>query len=625
MMHMAWKTVSAVPGTEKGWFRRFLFRSRSRPGINQLQGFPDRRGAIARAVDPDGGKSRTRLLWSIQLAMAGIILVRLGWVQVIRHSYYAKVARSQHITVYKMPVTRGVICDRNGHPLVISQEAGDVYMIPQFFLRKRERAWPKMRALCNLLGVPAGETWARASRDKFIWLKKRASPAEIARVRKLCQEMKIAGVGYEPLCLRHYPEGRMACQVLGCANDRGSGLEGLEFSYDKYLKRTPGDLPVLRDNLGNFIFSNGGPLEESTTSAALTLTIDANIQRVAERELEAGLARVGARWGCAIVMETETGELLAMANAPRFHPVRFAEVPAQWRANRAVNTTFEPGSTFKLVALAAGLQDNIVKPDTVFDCEMGAFMLGEEVIHDTEAHGGLSVSEMLAQSSNIGFAKLGMKLGHDRMYSWAQRFGFGEATKVGLPGEERGILNKTRDSFSLSAIAFGQGVGVTAIQVAAAYGAIANGGVLMRPYIVRESRDARGSVRMSNHPKPVRRVVSGRVARTIIEMLEGVVSHGTGRAGAINGYRVCGKTGTAQVSDSKGYLPDEAKLVTFVGFLPAEAPRILVLVAMDRPKYGSGGGVAGPVFREIALAAIRQAGIPPTSPDAVAFASGGGR
>lgn len=493
-------------------------------------------------------------------------------------------------------------------------------MIPQFFLRKKDRAWAKMRSLCSLLGIPAGDTWARASHNKFIWLKRRASPGELARVQELCREMKIAGVGYEPLCLRHYPEGRMACQLLGCANDEGRGLEGLEFSFDKYLKRDPGNLPVLRDNVGNFIFSNGGPLDDSVTAAALTMTIDANLQRVAERELEAGLSRVGARAGCAIVMETNTGEILAMANAPRYHPARFGEVPGDWRRNRAIGITFEPGSTFKLVALSAGLQENIVKADTVFDCEMGAFMMGNEVIHDTEAHGNLPLGEMFALSSNIGFAKLGMKVGADRMYVWAQRFGFGESTRMGLPGEEKGILAKSRDSFSLSAFAFGQGVGVTAMQLAAAYGAIANGGVLMRPYIVKEARDARGAVKLSNRPKAVRRVVSGRVARTLSEMLEGVVTHGTGRAAAIPGYRVCGKTGTAQISDSRGYLPDAAKLVTFVGFLPAEAPRILVLVAMDRPKFGSGGGVAGPVFKEIALAAIRQAGIPASPTGTVAWA-----
>ena len=587
-------------------------------GVKPVSG---QRDAISRAVDPDGAKSRTRIIWTIQLAAAGIVLLRLGWVQIISHSYYQKVARAQHLTVYKMPVTRGVICDRNGHPLVISQQAGDVYMIPQFFMRKKDRAWAKMRSLCSLLGIPAGETWARASREKFMWLKRRASPGELARVQGLCQEMKIAGVGYEPLCLRNYPEGRMACQILGCANDEGKGLEGLEFSFDNYLRREPGKLSVLRDNRGNYIFSNGGPLEDSITEAGLTLTIDANIQRVAERELEVGLARVGAKWGCAIVMDTTTGELLAMANSPRFHPSRYADVPQDWRRNRAIGVTFEPGSTFKLVALSAGLQDNIVKPDSVFDCEMGAFMLGDEVIHDTEAHGSLTLGEMVALSSNIGFAKLGMKIGSDRMFMWAKRFGFGEPTKIGLPGEDAGLLSKPRDSFSLSAFAFGQGVGVTAIQMAAAYGAIANGGVLMRPYMVKEARDARGAIKLSNRPKAVRRVVSGRVARILTEMLEGVVTHCTGKAAAVPGYRVCGKTGTAQVSDKRGYLPDAAKIVTFVGFLPAEAPRILVLVAMDGPKYGSGGGVAGPVFKEIALAAIRQAGIPATSVGSVAMST----
>jgi len=581
----------------------------------------ERRKAIAHALDPDGGRARMRIAWRVMVGVAAVIILKLFVVQVVLHSYYRKKIDIQAGGEYHVGVTRGVITDRTGRPLVISRMGSAISMSPKCFLRKNPKAWSDMRTICSILGLSAVSTWREAGHGEFMRLKRQASPAELEKIRGFLQRRNLSGIETEPLCLRAYPEGRMACQLLGVANDRGDGLEGLESKYDEFLRAEAEDLPVLRDNHGRLIFSNGGPVNEAQTGASLTLTIDVGIQRAAERELEQGMARVGAKWGCAIVMETATGEVLALANVPRYHPERFAAVPAEWRVNRAISTTFEPGSTFKLVTLAAALQDNFVKEDAVFDCEHGAYLIGDEVIHDTEPHGLLPVREMLVESSNIGFAKMGQKVGSERLYHWARRFGFGEFVKAGLAGDEKGILGKPRDLFSLSAMAFGQGIGVTAIQLAAAYGAIANGGILMRPWVVKEVRDYTGVVRLENRPQAVRRVVSKRVARTITSMLVGVVDRGTGRAAAIGGYRVAGKTGTAQISDGKVY--KDEKIVTFIGFLPAEAPRLLVLVAMDRPKYGSGGGVAGPVFREIALAAIRQAGIPASTPGTVALNLGG--
>jgi len=580
---------------------------------------PARPSVASGIVEAEGERDRVRLLWRFSLVGIALVVLRLATIQVIWYPRYSAIARRQQTASYKLPASRGAILDRNGHLLAVSQEGAAIHLIPRYFFSGRGSSSAKLSRLCALLGRSVAAVRAEAARRPFVWLKRPATPAEVERVRVLCQAERIQGVGWEPLCLRMYPEGRTACQLLGCTNDEGRGLEGIEYGYDRYLYRGGGSMPVQRDSRGRLIFTGGSPDGEVKGVASLALTVDIGIQHAAERELEQGIAKAGAKWGCAIVMVPSTGEILALANVPRYFPDAFQNVPQDVRANHAVSHVFEPGSTFKLVALAGALQEHLVREEDVFDCERGAFLLGDQVIHDVEPYGKLTVAEMVAYSSNIGFAKLGMKVGASRLLAKAREFGFGEVTHIGLPGEERGVLRKPAELFDVAAMTFGQGLGVTPIQIAAAYGAVANGGVLMRPFVVREVRDTNGRVRLVGRPDRVRQVVSATVARRLTALLTGVVDYGTGQAAAIRGVRVAGKTGTAQKSNSKGYLPEGEKLVTFVGFLPAEAPRFVVLVTMDRPRWGTAGGVAGPVFREIALAALRQFSVP-AAPGALASA-----
>jgi len=588
-----------------------------RPGPAAPGGRPSVAVGIA---EMERERGRLRLLWRFALAGIAVVVLRLATIQVIWYPRYSAIARRQHVASYKLPASRGAILDRNGRPLAVSQEGAAVYLIPRYFFAAKSSARAKLPQLCALLGRSSAAVRAEAARKPFVWLKRPATPAEVERVRFLCQTERIQGVGWEPLCLRMYPEGRTASQLLGCTNDEGHGLEGLEYGYDKYLHRGGGSMPVLRDSRGRLIFTGGGPADEVTGMSSLKLTVEVGIQHAAERELEQGMIRAGAKWGCAIVMVPSTGEILALANTPRFFPDAFQSVPPDVRANHVISQVFEPGSTFKLVALASGLQENLVREEEVFDCERGAWVLGDQVIHDVEPYGRLTLAEMTAYSSNIGFAKFGIRLGAARLFAKAREFGFGAPTRIGLPGEEKGLLRKPGEAFDVAAMTFGQGLGVTPIQLAAAYAAVANGGVLMRPFVVQEVRDTRGRVRVEGRPERVRQVVSATVARRLTALLTGVVDYGTGQLAAIRGVRVAGKTGTAQKSTAKGYLPEGEKLVTFVGFLPADAPRFVVLVAMDRPRWGTAGGVVGPVFREIAQAALRLYSVP-AAPGALAFSA----
>ena len=572
----------------------------------------------AAASEAENDRFRMRTVWNALTLAAALVILRLFMIQVVWYPRYSTMSKRQHVIAYKLPAARGTIYDRNGRPLAVSQGGAAIYLVPRYFFADRSGSLAKLREVCSLMGVSPTVVRKEAARKSFVWLKRLASTAEVEQVRDLCQRQRMQGIGWEPLCLRHYPEGRTACHLLGFTNDEGRGLEGVEFGYDRYLHREGDRMAVLRDNKGRIIFTGGGPKEETSSGSSLTLTIDTALQYAAERELEQGISKAGAKWGCAIIMEPATGELLALANAPRYTPGAIRGVPAQVRTNHAVCAIFEPGSTFKLVPLAAALQENVARENDIYDCERGAYVLADAVIHDVEPYGKLSVAEMFAYSSNIGFAKLGLKLGSDRMLKYAQAFGFGESTHVGLPGEEHGVVSRSSGRFALATQAFGQGLLATAVQIAAAYASIANNGVLMRPYVVREVRDLHGVLRVSNGPQQVRRVVSATVARRMTEMMVGVVEYGTGQAARIKGYRVAGKTGTAQKSTAKGYLQQGEKIVTFVGFLPADTPKFLVLVTLDQPRWGTAGGVAGPVFREISLACLRRFGVPNQLPGTMA-------
>ena len=354
--------------------------------------------------------------------------------------------------------------------------------------------------------------------------------------------------------------------------------------------------------------------EDFLTGNSVVLTIDKTIQYTAEKELAVAVRKSGAKGGTAIVMDPKSGEVLAMANYPQFNPNDLSSTSQAALKNRAIVDTYEPGSTFKVFLLAAALEEGVVKPGDKFNCENGSMELAGKVIHDTHKHGALTVREIMKFSSNIGSAKIAAKLGKERFYDYITSFGFGSPTGIELNGEGSGILRsmKTWSNLELATLSFGQGVSATPIQLTTAFSAIANGGYLMKPYLVKDILDRDGKVIKSNQPQIVKKVISGDTASKVTEMLRDVVAEGgTGTEAALNGYDVAGKTGTAQkVSGGRGYRENK-HVASFIGFVPAESPELVVLVAIDEPEgIQYGGIVAAPAFRAISETSLRYLNSP---------------
>jgi cell division protein FtsI (penicillin-binding protein 3) len=377
----------------------------------------------------------------------------------------------------------------------------------------------------------------------------------------------------------------------------------------------------LRDARGRKLLTNGVEDPQARQGASLTLTIDRQLQYVTEKALEKAVVESRAAAGMAVVLDPRTGELLALANAPRFNPNSPKDARPEAIRNRAVTDAFEPGSTLKAFVVATALDEKVINEDSEFDCEKGRWAVGRHVVHDTHPHGLLKPRDILQVSSNIGAAKVAQKLGRERLFAAFQRFGFGEKVGLGLPGEGKGSVPFPRADISLATQAFGQGLTVTAVQLAAAYGALANGGVLMKPYLVSKVVDPDGVVLLENGPTAVRRVVSEKAARQVVAMLESVVEPGgTAPKARLDEYRVAGKTGTAQKVDPLAGGYSDKRIASFVGLVPAEAPRAVILVVIDEPKTDVYGGlVAAPVFKEIAQQAMPLLGVPPSRPAAVAL------
>ncbi|MBI2876390.1 MAG: penicillin-binding protein 2 [Candidatus Tectomicrobia bacterium] len=404
---------------------------------------------------------------------------------------------------------------------------------------------------------------------------------------------------------RIYPQGRLAAQVLGFTGRDGRGLEGIEYLYERLLQGRTRPVAARWDARGKGLYLLDGAGRQEVDGAELVLTLDEVIQQITERELAAQMKRCQARGGLSIVMEPFRGEILALAVQPGFDPHRYREqAPSVWR-NRAITDSFEPGSIFKVVALSAALQEGLASLEEPIYCEEGTLPLGRGLaMHDLHPYGWLSLKEVIAHSSNIGTIKVARRLGKASLYRYLRLFGFGSPTGVELPGEARGLVRPPQEwsGGSLEAISIGQEIGATAMQMTVAYAAIANGGYLVRPRLIR-------AVGTQSRPGPtgIRRVLSPETARLVTEALIQAVAQGTGVQAAVEGYAVAGKTGTAQKFDLQrsGYSPDRY-LSSFVGFVPAHRPRIVILVAIDEPQGEvQGGAVAAPAFREIARHVLR--------------------
>jgi cell division protein FtsI (penicillin-binding protein 3) len=448
---------------------------------------------------------------------------------------------------------------------------------------------------------------------RFAWIARRVSPADAAAVRKLA----VPGVGLVPESKRYYPKGSLAANLLGFVGDDGNGLEGLERAADEVLRGEPSKVPSLRDGAGKTVLRDMPDPGRTREGARVELTIDQGLQLATEQALSRAVTGAHALSGMAIALDPATGELLAIATWPTFNPN--APRPGEVLKNPAVTDTWEPGSTFKTFAIAGALDRGVLKPTDAIDCGNGELAIGAHVIHDHANLGWAGPSKILALSSNVGAARIGARLGRDGLHDVLAAFGFGERTGVGLPAEHRGQLPPFRSDIAVATASFGHGVTATALQITAAMGALANGGVLVRPRVVKRIVDvASGEVLEEGRPEPVRRVVRAETAATVGRWLAGVIEQekGTGRRARLDGWRAAGKTGTAQKADavSGGYSADR-HFSSFVGFAPLEAPRIAIGVFIDEPKgeiYG--GEVAAPAFKQIAEYALKMLGVPPTAP-----------
>ena len=538
------------------------------------------------------------------------VVGRAFYLQIIQHEELVKRAEKQHQRIVPLTPARGAIMDRNGTPLAVSVEMDSCYGEPRHIQDVPGTA----EVLAPLLGTPKQELIKKLSTGKsFVWLERRLTPEIAQRVKN----MKLKGIGFAKENKRFYPNVEIAAHVLGFTGQDPNGLEGVELKYDTTILGNTGYLVTERDNLGRDIAVKSTVIKSSSPGKNVVLTLDKNIQYIAEKELSKAVTDSGAKNGMAVVMETETGRILAMANYPTFNPNAYARYsPAQLR-NRIVADSFEPGSTFKVFLIAAALEEKVVRPTDAFNCENGKYKIANCTIHDTHSYGRLSVSDVLKYSSNIGAAKIGFKLGDERLFRYLKNFGFGDRTGIDLPGESPGNLRDKRRWYSvdLANISFGQGVSASAIQLVSAISAVANGGNLMKPYIVERVLDDTGQDVQKFEPQLVRRVISPETSKQMAGIMETVTaSGGTGTNASVEGFRVAGKTGTAQKVDSVTRRYGAKRTASFVGFIPADKPKLTILVVVDEPKTSQYGGVvAAPAFRGIAQNTLAYLKIVPSA------------
>jgi cell division protein FtsI (penicillin-binding protein 3) len=565
--------------------------------------------------------SNIRWFMTIGLVFSGfiVLLARLVSLQVVSAEDLSKRAERQREKGVEIEAERGNIFDRAGRILATSVDVPSLYALPALIAHPREDA----RRLARVLGMDPSEV-AKSLRSKrsFVWIKRKMDPGQAAKIERL----EIPGVGFLHESQRFYPKRFLAGQALGFAGVDSQGLEGVEFAFDSVLRGEKGLVILERDAGGRPVFPKGLEYSPLARGRDIVLTLDEVIQHIAERELGAAMERSEAVSGSVIVMDPNTGEILAMASRPEFNPNRIrGHRPEHWR-NRTITDTFEPGSTFKIVVAAAALEEAVAGPADLYFCENGAFSIGKRVIHDHLKHGYLTFSQVFQKSSNIGTAKIAMALGDEKLHEYAARFGFGQATGIDLRGEAPGVLRPPGDwtALSVPSVAIGQEVAVTPLQMTTAYAAVANGGWLVRPRLVSEIRDQEGRVVTRFDPEIRRRVIRSETARELVHILEGTVREGgTAEAAALSGYPVSGKTGTAQKMDpSTGRYSRHHFISSFIGIAPSNAPRIVVSVVVDSPKGESWGGVvAGPVFRRVSEQTLRYLGVTPSAQDRLALAA----
>lgn len=549
-----------------------------------------------------------RILLVALILFIGLLAIvgRVVQLTVIEGEALAALAAGQHRKRVIETPPRGTIVDRNSRRLAFSLGAESLFVHPS---KVSTSVSGMSEVLAESLGLPAYQiTAAINSSAPFVWLKRGVSRDTAAHIKGL----QFPGIGSIPTQRRVYPHGNLAASVLGFVNVDAKGIGGLEVSYDRYLLGKARGALGERDARGRMILADGGPTAPEIFKVKLAL--DAKIQYIAERELRRAVSDTGARAGSVTIIDPKTFGILALAQMPSFDPHFPGRYPAGTHRNRVVSDCYEPGSTVKALLVAAALDTGeFGETDPIF-CEHGAYRIGRHTIHDVHPHGDLTVHGVLTRSSNIGAVKIGAQLGTAVYHRYLQTFGFGGKTGVDLPGEIAGILPSAQkwSTIRLATASFGQGIAVTPLQLISAYGALANGGTLMRPHLVTEVSNEAGKVIFKQEPTVIRQVIEPATAARVRNLLAAVVEPGgTGWRAQVAGFRVAGKTGTSQKIDPGGGYSAKGRIASFIGMVPADRPRIVVLVVIDEPKTSVyGGTVAAPVFQAVARDSLIHLGVP---------------
>ncbi|HEX9234041.1 MAG TPA: penicillin-binding protein [Candidatus Acidoferrum sp.] len=555
------------------------------------------------------------------LIVAGVALLwmttvfgRLGYLQLIRHSDYLVRAQRQQQRTIEITPKRGAIYDRNMHPLAMSVPVESAFAVPSEIGDNKAMA---ARLLSGVLGIPRDVLETRfESGGSFVWILRKLPPDKAEAVRAL----NLKGVYLQGENQRYYPKRELASHVLGFVDLDEKGLGGIEYGLDSTIRGKSEKIVVMADARQRWF--DGGAAQKDQ-GANVVLTIDEKIQYIAERELAAAIAKTHALAGTVIVQNPNNGAILALTNWPKFNPNSPNDVKSEARMDRAVSAIYEPGSTFKLITLAAAFDQNLIRPEEVFNCENGAVYVAGHRIRDHKPFGLLTVSDILAQSSDVGAIKIAIRVGAPKFYEYIRAFGFGQQTGVDLPGESRGMLRRLENwtPVSIGSISMGQEVGVTPLQLVTAVSSIANGGTLYKPHVVAELRRGDQPMPLTGAVAPgePKEVIRPETAATLRRLMEGVVLNGTGKLARLDGWTAAGKTGSAQKIDpATGRYSPTQLIASFTGFAPINDPAVTILVSLDSPVGPHEGGmVAAPVFKRIAEQVLPYLDVPrdvPLSP-----------
>ncbi len=559
---------------------------------------------MAASTSSNGARFRLYVLSGLLCLWLLAICLRLVYLQIFCYGDFERRAQRQQQRSFDLSPKRGVIYDRAGRELAMSIQVDSAFVVPS----EAPDLANAVSLITRITNDDPRVVLADCSAHKFCWVARKADADVIERIRAL----NLQGIHFQKEPKRFYPKRELAAQILGYVGTDDQGLSGLERQFNQQLQGKPGTLMISVDARKRWFASVE---KEPEAGDNVVLTVDQDIQYIAERELDRGMEDTHAIAGTVIVENPHTGEILALANRPTFNPNIRKEISNDALKNRAVSDVYEPGSTFKTVTISAGLEEKVTRPDEMFDCQMGSIVINGMRIRDSKPHGVLSVADILAESSDVGAIKVALRLGDDRLYKYIRAFGFGQQTGIELPGETRGLTKPVErwSKVSIGAISMGQEIGISAVQLAALISTIANDGVRVPPRIVA------GTIQPQNTPQTIAfqpaegaRVISSLTAAQMRQMLQGVVLHGTGRKAILEGYSSAGKTGTGQkVDPATGTYSKTKYVASFAGFAPINDAQIAVIVILDSPVgLHQGGQVSAPIFQRITQQVLEYLHVP---------------